>query len=233
MRSAAGHRSTRFARHRWSALGLAVAGAAALVAAQLSSHPASPAPPAPPDASAAETRIWAAPLNRPASGPVERTADRLRGRHLPASDPVSVRIPALGVSAPLSRLGLAPDGTLATPQSAGEVGWFDGSVTPGALGPAVIAGHVTWGGEAAVFHELAALRRSDRVLVSRQDGRVAVFEVTDVGRFPKTRFPTRAVYGPTNHAALRLITCGGRYDPTRGHYEDNVVVFGRLVAVRP
>jgi hypothetical protein len=167
----------------------------------------------------------------PAPRAEERTTDRLRGRHLPSSDPVSISIPALDLAAPLAPLALAADGTLETPRTADAVGWYSGSATPGALGPAVIAGHVTWGGGPAVFHQLTALDRHDRVLVRRRDGRVAVFAVTHVERFPKNRFPTGAVYGPANHAAVRLITCGGRFDVDRGRYEDNVVVFGRMVAV--
>ncbi len=41
--------------------------------------------------------------------------------------------------------------------------------------------------------------------------------------------PTQLVYGNTNHAALRLITCGGSFDFSTGHYVDNVVVFATLV----
>lgn len=225
------------ARRRWLPLVLAAAGMAAFALAWLTAS--APAPPAPPPSAQAEPQAFG-PKGRaggvtgaePGPRPAERTADRLRGPHLPTSDPVSVRIPSLGLDTPLSRLGLAPDGTLETPRTAEEVGWFSGSATPGALGPAVIAGHVTWGGGPAVFHALAQLDRSDRVLVRRQDGQTAVFAVTDVMRFPKARFPTRAVYGATDHAAVRLITCGGRFDVVRGRYDDNVVVFGRLVDVR-
>jgi hypothetical protein len=41
--------------------------------------------------------------------------------------------------------------------------------------------------------------------------------------------PTKLVYGNTDHAALRLITCGGPFD-SAGHYRDNVVVLASLVA---
>ncbi len=56
-----------------------------------------------------------------------------------------------------------------------------------------------------------------------------MFEVTGVRRYPKDRFPTQLVYGNTDHAALRLITCGGSFDYSTGHYRDNVVVFASLV----
>jgi len=70
------------------------------------------------------------------------------------------------------------------------------------------------------------------VTVTREDGKIAVFTVTRVAQFSKSRFPSRAVYGRIDHAGLRLITCGGTYDAARHRYLDNVVVFARLDAVR-
>jgi sortase (surface protein transpeptidase) len=107
-----------------------------------------------------------------------------------------------------------------------------GGAAPGALGPAVIAGHVTWDGAPAVFHRIGTLRPGDRVAVSRKDGKTAVFTVSRVDRFSKSRFPSKAVYGAIDHAGLRLITCGGTYDAARHRYLDNVVVFAKLEAVR-
>jgi hypothetical protein len=36
------------------------------------------------------------------------------------------------------------------------------------------------------------------------------------------------VYGDLDHAGLRLITCGGTFDRSTGHYRSNVVVYARL-----
>ena len=66
-------------------------------------------------------------------------------------------------------------------------------------------------------------------MVTRRDRSIAVFEVTGVRRYPKDRFPTQLVYGNTDHAALRLITCGGVFNFSTGHYVGNVVVFASLV----
>ena len=158
--------------------------------------------------------------------------DRTTGLLLPESDPVAVSIPSIGVQSRLVDLGLEADGAMETPQDPADPGWFSRGPAPGALGPAVIAGHVTWNGAPAVFHRLGTMRRGDQVTVTRTDGKTAVFTVTRVARFSKSRFPTRAVYGPIDHAGLRLITCGGTYDAARHRYLDNVVVFARLEAVR-
>ena len=45
-----------------------------------------------------------------------------------------------------------------------------------------------------------------------------------VERHPKADFPTALVYGPAPGSVLRLVTCGGEFDPSRRHYRDNVVV---------
>ena len=149
---------------------------------------------------------------------------------LPESDPVEVSIPTIGVRSRLVELGLDDKGEMEVPKPA-VAGWFSRGAAPGALGPAVIAGHVTWDGP-AVFHRLGTMRRGDQVAVTREDGKTAVFTVSRVARFPKSQFPSRAVYGAIDHAGLRLITCGGSYDEAENSYLDNVVVFARLEAVR-
>jgi sortase (surface protein transpeptidase) len=151
---------------------------------------------------------------------------------LPESDPVAVSIPRIRVRSELVDLGLDRKGEMEVPQDPALAGWFSRGAAPGALGPAVIAGHVTWDGEPSVFHRLGKMRRGDEVTVTRKDGKLAVFEVNRVARFPKSRFPSRAVYGAIDHAGLRLITCGGTYDAARHRYLDNVVVFAKLKSVR-
>jgi sortase (surface protein transpeptidase) len=157
--------------------------------------------------------------------------DQINGLVLPESKPLALSIPQLGVRTKLVDLGLDRSGALEVPQDPSLAGWFSRGAAPGALGPAVIAGHVTWNGAPAVFHRLGSLRKGDRLTVYRKDGRAAVFTVTRAARFSKSKFPSRAVYGPVDHAGLRLITCGGTYDAARHRYLDNVVIFAKLKAV--
>jgi Sortase domain len=156
--------------------------------------------------------------------------DRTTGLVLPESEPVAVSIPRIGVQSTLVELGLDENGKMELPDPA-VAGWFTRGPTPGALGPAVITGHVTWNGP-AVFHRLGTVRRGDQVSVTRKDGKTAVFTVTRVAKYSKSRFPNKAVYGAIDHAGLRLITCGGTYDAARHTYPDNVIVFAKLKVVR-
>jgi sortase (surface protein transpeptidase) len=148
---------------------------------------------------------------------------------LPPAEPARLRIPAIGVTAPVRPLGLAADGTMQPPAGNDLAGWYRGSPAPGALGPAVIAGHVDSRHGPAVFFRLRELRPGDRVLVDRVDGTTAVFRVDLLERHPKTAFPTRRAYGDIDHAGLRLITCTGRFDRAAGSYRDNLIVYASLV----
>jgi sortase (surface protein transpeptidase) len=157
--------------------------------------------------------------------------DQITGLVLPESDALAISIPSLGVRSTLVELGLDGHGEMEVPPDPALAGWFSRGAAPGALGPAVIAGHVTWDGAPAVFYRLGSMRRGDRVSITRKDGRTAVFTVSRVAQFPKAQFPSQDVYGAIDHAGLRLITCGGTYDATKHRYLDNVVVFARLEAV--
>ncbi|MFI5755881.1 class F sortase [Streptomyces sp. NPDC051569] len=147
---------------------------------------------------------------------------------LPPSQPVRVSIPALKVSSTLEELGLDRNRAMETPRDPAEAGWYRPGPTPGAEGPSVIAGHVTWNRAPAVFFRLATLDPGDRVEVTRRDGRTAEFTVDRVAHYAKDRFPTVEVYGNLDHAGLRLITCGGTYSQADSHYADNVVVYATL-----
>jgi hypothetical protein len=152
------------------------------------------------------------------------------------SVPVSVYIPAIGVTSELLHLGVNADGAIQVPSlytEAGEAAWYKYSVTPGQIGPSVIEGHVDSYAGPAVFFRLGALRPGDRIDVMLADRVTAVFRVTGVREYLKTRFPAKAIYGATAYAALRLITCGGAFDYATGHYLSSTVVYASLIASVP
>jgi LPXTG-site transpeptidase (sortase) family protein len=148
----------------------------------------------------------------------------------PVAMPVSLTIPAIGVKAKLITLGLTSKGSLNTtpldgqPQALDDAGWYTGSVRPGAIGPAIIAGHVNYSGP-GVFLNLGQLHRGDLIYVTRADGSVVEFRVTGLESALKTDFPAGGVYGATPDAELRLITCSGDFDQATGHYLSNTIVF--------
>ncbi len=161
---------------------------------------------------------------------------RENGPVLPASRPVSISIPRINVDSSLLHLGLNGDGTVQVPpldDPNSKAGWYTGSPTPGAEGPAVILGHVDSARYGpGVFYSLGALTPGDTVDVARADRSTARFRVDAVRRYTKDAFPTQEVYRNIDHAGLRLITCGGTFDAARGSYESSIIVFASLVSSR-
>ena len=196
----------------FSGVSLTVCGAAAIgIAVLLQQHAPSPAP--------------------SAAGTVGSSGTK--GPTLRESQPVSVSIPAIGVDSKLLHLGLNKDGTLQVPDlntSANEAAWYKYSVTPGQVGASVIEGHVDSYQGPAVFFRLGALKPGNEVDVTLADGITAIFRVTGVRQYLKEEYPADIVYGATNYAALRLITCGGDFDAVTGHYLSSVVVFASLAS---
>ncbi|MFD5767013.1 class F sortase [Streptomyces sp. NPDC127049] len=146
--------------------------------------------------------------------------------------PSRVRIPALGIDAPVVPRGLDSTGAVDPPpyEQPHTVGWYAPGTAPGARGPALLVGHVDTETRPAVFYALSAARPGETVRVTRTDGSVAVFTIDDVRVVERDAFDPRAVYGPRDpgRAELRLITCGGTFDRATGAYTANVVVSAYL-----
>jgi sortase (surface protein transpeptidase) len=160
----------------------------------------------------------------PRVAPTRRTAPLIPAPPAPAS----ITIPSIGVRSSLVRLGLDSDGSVEVPTSFHVAGWYEHSVAPGAIGPAIILGHVDSKSGPGIFYKLGALRPGDRVAVQRADGSTVTFVITGVRSYAKAQFPTIDVYANTPTPTIRLITCGGAFDSATGHYLSNTVAFGQL-----
>ncbi|MER5223618.1 class F sortase [Streptomyces flaveus] len=171
---------------------------------------------------------------RPSSPPSPSASKAKSAQPLRRSEPVGLRIPAIGVDTPVMRLGLARDGSVQVPPITADdrAGWYRHSPTPGQVGPSVILGHVTVGSHGdGVFRHLDRLHRGDRIVARLADGAAAEFAVTAVRKVAKADFPADEVYGDVDRPELRLITCGG---PRTGDwYRDNVIVFAVLSPTSP
>ncbi len=139
-----------------------------------------------------------------------------------------VSIPSIGVTSMLTSLGRNADGSVQVPTDFQVAGWYNGSVTPGQVGPTVILGHVDSTAGPGIFYRLGALHPGDTVTVHRQDGRNVTYRITGVRVYSKAHFPTLEVYANTSIPTIRLITCGGAFDSATHHYLSNIVAFGQL-----
>lgn len=152
------------------------------------------------------------------------------------STPVRLEIPAIGVSSSVQQLGLASDGSVQVPPLGRDshAGWYKYSPAPGQVGPSILLGHIDSAAYGpGVFFRLGDLRQRDRIMITLADHTVVVFEIERVVEYPKAHFPTLQVYGNLDHAGLRLITCGGRFDPNVHSYEDNIVVYASMISSHP
>ena len=146
---------------------------------------------------------------------------------LPARvEPVAISVPGLNIEMPVLAYGLTTAGALALPQTATEAAWYRHGGVPGATAEtALIAAHVDDGvtgiGE---FARLRDARPGDVVDVTLSDGRITTFIVTRVEQVAKAVVDVAQVLDD-GKGSLILMTCGGRWDASIGHYEDNVLVW--------
>jgi hypothetical protein len=137
---------------------------------------------------------------QPSAGAAGATGPAASDLSVQRSLPVSIEIPAIGVTSRLQHLGLDSDGTIQVPSltaTPGQAAWYKYSATPGQVGVSVIEGHVDTRTGPGVFFRLGALRPGENVDVRLADGTIAVFRITGVRRYLKSKFPAKAIYAAT------------------------------------
>ncbi|MFG3689921.1 class F sortase [Micromonospora sp. NPDC047740] len=167
------------------------------------------------------------------AGPTQRADESARAPST-ASRPVSLAVPAIKVTAPITPVGQAKDGSVDVPPLSqhNQTGWYDRGPVPGEPGRAIIVGHVDTKSGPAVFYHLRELKPGDRIEVTRADHSVVTFTVDTVEHFDKANLPADRVYGDDGPPGLRLITCGGEWLGGRSGYADNVIAFASLAGTR-
>lgn len=160
-----------------------------------------------------------------AGGDAAPSSTSVSPRPVPAAPPVRVRIPAVGVAAPVRPSGTDPAGALDLPADPRTLAWWTGGARPGdARGSVVLAGHVDdeRRGDGALVR-LREVRPGAVVEVDTADG-TRRYVVTARRTYRKTALPA-AVFARMVAGRLVLITCTGRFDPDTRSYADNLVVY--------
>jgi Sortase domain len=149
-----------------------------------------------------------------------------------AAGPQGIDIGSVGVHAVVGARGLDRNGAVDPPPftSPDEVAWYRGGAKPGAMGVAIFVGHMDTRSRPAVFYRLGDIRPGETIKVDRVDGTAAVFTVERVETVDKRNFDAGKVYGPhrKGRAEIRVLTCGGAYEPRKRNYTGNLVVSGYL-----
>lgn len=143
---------------------------------------------------------------------------------------VRFEIPAIGVDAPVEKVGRLPDGRMDVPKVPENVAWFTESALPGqpAGRTSVVAGHLDSPYGPAVFYELRKLVPGDELAVTYQNGDRYVFEVVTKERYPDDNAPIDKIFGANSDQMLNLITCDGAWDRGRANYNQRLVIYSRL-----
>lgn len=118
-----------------------------------------------------------------------------------ADTPVALEINTAGISVLLHGEGLDADGKIDPPQ--GEVMWYTGHnrVSPGQLGTAVVAGHVSYYSEPDVFADLASVKEGDQVTISYGDDSTADFIIVSTRLLDKSELQqSELLWGPVGLA---------------------------------
>jgi LPXTG-site transpeptidase (sortase) family protein len=171
------------------------------------------------------TRVPATPT--PTEGTPEPTATPAGDPRLAALAISRLVIPEIGIDAPISVLGVLPDGTMASPRGPEDVAWYTFSAKPGEIGNVVMSGHldyINYG--AAVFWRLGELRPGDEIQVVLEDDTVVKYVVESLNEYEEATAPVQDIVGPTSNESITLITCAGSFDPTNLHYNRRLVVRG-------
>jgi len=147
---------------------------------------------------------------------------------MPRSQPKALRIPSIGVDAPIDQVGLDKDKkNMELPPHPDRAAWYDQSFTPGQAGVSILAGYVrSTKDQPGVFANVGRLKAGATISVERADKTVATFRVTKSGFYPDGKLPAAEVYAPSTTPELRIITIGGPFGPKGAM--GNYVVFATL-----
>jgi sortase (surface protein transpeptidase) len=143
--------------------------------------------------------------------------------------PVRVSIADTDIDGPIVAAGVEDStGELAVYPDARVVGWYQYGPLPGEPGSAVLAGHLDWKRRPGIFRHLATVAVGSIVTVAFSDGSSKQFHITDRQLVDKDLLAVTNAFSHDGPPVLRLITCGGSFDRTTGHYRSNVVVTATL-----
>jgi len=148
--------------------------------------------------------------------------------------PVRLLIPAIGVSAPVLPTGVQAGGSLAIPPDPADVGWWAGGGFPGEpTGAVILVGHIN----SAALGPGALLRLQDvrpgAEITVEASGRDYHYRVVALRAYVKTSLPVAAVFGQQVAPRLVIVSCGGPFDASTGHYLDNIVAYAVPTGTTP
>ncbi len=209
---------------------------------------------APPEATREAPPATSTPTSTPAPRrtPVPASATLPAPEATPPSEPepydgqlVAMRLPSLGIEAPIEPIGLVPGQNKLDVPEPRNVGWYDIYDKPGFGTNSLYSAHKDyWPNIRGPFYALTELKAGDQIVVVMDDGREYVYEVFFQERYTRDSIPMYDLIWPhkaRNPELLRpedeewitLYTCGGDFvaqtEGGAGYYIHRDVVIARLV----
>nr|WP_277611396.1 class F sortase [Streptomyces scabichelini] len=128
---------------------------------------------------------------------------------------------------PVEAVAADARGALAVPQSPHRLGWWALGAAAGAPGGTLLlAGHLDTVDEGVgVFESLHEVRPGTRAEVLAADGTRHRYVIVARRMYRQASLP-KNLFTSGGTARLALVTCGGRFTPESGRYEENLVLYG-------
>ena len=162
---------------------------------------------------------------------------------------VGMRLPSLGVDAPIERIGLVEGRNQLDVPEWYNVGWYEIYDKPGFGTSSLFSAHKDYyPDKRGPFYALTDLSAGDQIIVVMDDGREYVYEVFLQRRYEAPDFPVGdlirshkaedpTLRRPPEEEWIALYTCGGEFTSSRpggpGSYIHRDLVVGRLVRTNP
>jgi LPXTG-site transpeptidase (sortase) family protein len=180
-------------------------------------------------ASVAVTTGVMLPTGAPASSPPTIQRVVATPVPIPVFAPAKLEIPSIGLEAPIVPVGVEPDGTMAAPKSAGDVGWWAGR-KPGE-GNVLLDGHHDWNGRLGSFYRLPELKEGDKIIVHGSDKKkVLTYKLVWIKNYDRNIDATDLLGNKSGKQIATLITCAGAFDVAAGTRRERAVARAELVS---
>lgn len=145
--------------------------------------------------------------------------------------PSKISIKERNITAKVIEVGVAKDGSLDTPKSWSEAGWYEKGAKPGEKGNVIINAHFDDNyGRPAAFYQLKNATVGDTVLLEDSLGRLYAYQIVD-SFLVDINDPDRlkVLEESKDKAEMTLITCGGVWLPGVSTYDKRLVVKAELI----
>lgn len=147
----------------------------------------------------------------------------------PTPTNVRIKMPTLGVDAPVVRVGIDGQNKMVVPHNAKDVAWLDRGGVPGYTNNVVLAGHIAYSHVPGSFGRIGDLHPGDD-LVLQISGKSLHYRVQWACLFGRNTDRAEQIMGYTYAPSLTLISCGGGWDASAGTHTSRWAIRAQQVA---